>query len=264
MGSADTLDSLRIAEAEAAAAYWQAWTDIAVNFVNADKRRIPDHWHTVGHRRSPISQSNRQAANPANAIFNYLYALLEAETIIGCAAVGLDPGIGILHADQTHRANLALDIMEAARPDVDAYVYDLLQSHRFRAGDFYETRRGVCRILPPLTHTLAATARAWATALGPIIEDVAATLLNSPATTRRAPTPLTQRNRRAGRNRTRRRGPTERDSRPPRPANNCADCGTPVTADNAFLHGPPHETRRGDHEQSRHLSSSIDLGPSRP
>jgi CRISPR-associated endonuclease Cas1 len=82
------------------------------------------------------------AANPANAILNYLYALLEAECRIACLAIGLDPGLGIVHADQRSRDSLALDIMEAVRPDVDAYVLDLLASRVFAARDFHETRQG--------------------------------------------------------------------------------------------------------------------------
>jgi CRISPR-associated protein Cas1 len=60
-------------------------------------------------------------------MLNYLYALLEAETTIACHAVGLDPTIGIVHADNRGRDSLALDLMETARPKVDAYVLDLLQ-----------------------------------------------------------------------------------------------------------------------------------------
>ena len=37
------------------------------------------------------------------AILNYLYAVLEAESRIALLAIGLDPGIGILHTDQRAR-----------------------------------------------------------------------------------------------------------------------------------------------------------------
>ena len=61
-------------------------------------------------------------------------------------AVGLDPGIGIVHADQRARDSLALDLLEVVRPDIDRYLLTLLQEHTFTASDFFETRRGSVRI----------------------------------------------------------------------------------------------------------------------
>ena len=72
-----------------------------------------------------------------------------------------------LHADQKARDSLALDLMEAVRPEVDAYVLDLLAGRTFSAKDFVETRKGVCRVLAPLTHTLAETTSQWARAIAP-------------------------------------------------------------------------------------------------
>ena len=37
------------------------------------------------------TNANRKAERPVNGIVNYLYALLEAEAILACQAVGLDP-----------------------------------------------------------------------------------------------------------------------------------------------------------------------------
>jgi CRISPR associated protein Cas1 len=59
--------------------------------------------------------SSRRATNPANAILNYLYAILEAEARIAALRMGLDPGLGFLHADQTARDSLACDLMEPVR-----------------------------------------------------------------------------------------------------------------------------------------------------
>src|SRR2546430_7689206 len=42
---------------------------------------------------------SRLAVNPANAILNYLYAVLESETCLAIAALGLDPGLGFLHVE---------------------------------------------------------------------------------------------------------------------------------------------------------------------
>jgi hypothetical protein len=98
--------------------------------------------------------------------------------------------------------------MEPVRPQVDAFVLDLLKTHTFAIRDFYETREGVCRVLPPFTHLLAKTAPKWAEAVAPVAKRVAQ-LLMSESTKPRRPrfqlsTPLTQVKRSAGRDRTRR------------------------------------------------------------
>jgi CRISPR-associated endonuclease Cas1 len=222
----DTLEHLRLIEAQAAAAYWDAWSSIAVRFAKRDQARVPAHWGTFGTRRSPISGASRNAANPSTALLNYLYAILEEEAAIAARTVGLDPGIGILHADQRNRDSLACDRLEAVRPDVDAAVLNLLLTHTFSAHDFFENCQGVCRLLPPLTHLLAETAPRWTKAIAPIAEQVAKTLMqvcdkclfnfassraSRPSDSRpsepkrgkqrhaRLPTPLTQTNRSAGR-----------------------------------------------------------------
>ena len=51
-------------------------------------------------------------------MLNYMYALLESETRLAAAALGLDPGIGFLHVDTDARDSLACDIMEPGRPQV--------------------------------------------------------------------------------------------------------------------------------------------------
>ena len=95
-----SLAELLTAESSGAAAYWGAWRDIALRFGRRGEKTIPEYWRTFVQRGSPISGTPRSAANPANAILNYLYALLEAETRFACLAQGLDPGLGIFHTDQ--------------------------------------------------------------------------------------------------------------------------------------------------------------------
>lgn len=166
---AESFDELMDAERVAAAAHWERWVTIPIRFAVRDQERVPDHWRSFGLRSSPITGSKRQAINPANALLNYLYTLLEAETTLALHAAGLDPGLGIWHTDERHRDSLALDVMEAARPTVDRYVLDLLTQTTFRGRDFHETGRGVCRILPPLTHRLAEALPALAAAVEPIV-----------------------------------------------------------------------------------------------
>ena len=58
---------------------------------------------------------------------NYLFACLESEARLALLAHGLDPTLGVLHADQRNRDSLALDAMEPVRADVDAFLLDLLE-----------------------------------------------------------------------------------------------------------------------------------------
>ena len=115
--SAASVNELVMAERDAALAYWQAWATVETQFRPSDRSRVPEQWLTFVQRGSPLTSSSRLAVNPVNAILNYLYALLEAETTIACHAVGLDPTLGIVHADNRGRDSLALDLMEAVRPE---------------------------------------------------------------------------------------------------------------------------------------------------
>ncbi len=122
-----TLESIRLAESKAAAAYWKAWEKLPVHFAKAEVGKVPAHWLSFGLRHSPLTASPRLAANPANAILNYLYAIAEVECRIACFAVGLDPALGVVHADQRARDSMALDLIEAIRPAVDVFALDLLR-----------------------------------------------------------------------------------------------------------------------------------------
>lgn len=193
----ETLDELRIQEMQAAVAYWQTWDNVELRFIRADQKRIPAHWRSLGNRRSTKSSSPRLAVTPINAILNYLYSLLEAESRIAALAVGLDPGLGILHTDQHARDSFALDLMEAGRPQVDEYVLDLIDGHTFRLTDFHDTRRGICRIGKPLAHRLSETTQTWAEAIARPAETTAGLLANTPGIKGvTSTTPLTQSNRR--------------------------------------------------------------------
>jgi CRISPR-associated endonuclease Cas1 len=171
------LADMRGLEAHAADAYFSCWAMVPVQWSRKYAGKVPEHWLTFGRRRSGKGGNAMQATTPANAILNYLYAILETEARIALLTVGLDPSLGILHADKDGRASLALDVMETLRPDVDTWLLNVLASRVFSPTEFVELPDGVCRISAKLTRELAETAPRWRALLGPVVERVASSIL---------------------------------------------------------------------------------------
>jgi hypothetical protein len=203
--SAENINSVRLIESQAAKTYWGSWADLPVSWPAKDERRIPEHWKRFGSRISPLTHSPRMATSPPNALLNFLYGLLESESRLSAAVMGLDPGIGLLHVDMPNRDSLACDIMEVTRPQCDAFVLHWLQNERLRRSDFWEDRNGNCRIVASLAIKLCETADTWRRLVAPVAEWVAQALWNSSRRvankTKAVPTPLTQRHRSEGRDR---------------------------------------------------------------
>ena len=199
----ESIDSVRLIEAQAAKLYWQAWSDLPIRWPRKDERRIPAHWTGFCSRISPLTHSPRLAGNPPNALLNLLYALLESESRLSAAAMGLDPGIGVLHVDTPNRDSLACDIMEPIRPKCDAFVLHWLQSEPLRRSDFWEDRNGNCRLASSLAIKLCETSDAWRRLVAPVAEYVAEKLWSSISRPTSSlarhgiATRLTQRNKRA-------------------------------------------------------------------
>ncbi len=87
-------------EAQAARRYWPA-------LMGADFRRD-------------------RAADGANALLNYGYAVMRATVARAIVAAGLHPTIGIFHANRGNAFALADDLIEPFRPLVDALVVSML------------------------------------------------------------------------------------------------------------------------------------------
>jgi CRISPR-associated endonuclease Cas1 len=224
--TADAIGTVRLLESQGAAAYWAAWHDLPINFPKKDLRRVPDHWRRFGARVSPLTGSPRLAANPINAILNYLYALLESEARLAVSSLGLDPGLGVLHVDTTARDSLACDVMEPVRAQVDRYILDFVTRQPLSREWFFEQRDGNCRLMGPFAASLARTARTWGRAVAPFAEWVARAFWS---TIRKPDTPfvtrLTQRNKREAKDR-----PSVPEAKPaPLPENVCRVCGTSVS-----------------------------------
>jgi CRISPR-associated endonuclease Cas1 len=172
----DRIDTLRWAEARAALAYWSAWRKVRVTFPDSALARVPAHWRVFGARRSPLTGSGRLAVNPPNAMLNYLYTILESEARIAAVAVGLDPNLGMLHADTDSRPSLACDLMEAVRTHVDEYVLNWVTRQTLRREWFFEERDGNCRLMAGFAARLAEAAPGLASAVVPVAESVAKAL----------------------------------------------------------------------------------------
>ncbi|MBI3476603.1 MAG: CRISPR-associated endonuclease Cas1 [Acidobacteria bacterium] len=227
LAEADTTESIRLVESKAAGAFWSAWRSLPISFPRKDELRVPDHWRTFGARVSPLTGSPRLAVNPPNAILNYLYAILESESRLAAAALGLDPGIGVLHVDTPARDSLACDLMEVVRPQVDAFVLDWITREPLKREWFLEQRDGNCRLMADLAIQLSETAPTWSRAVAPIAEWVAEVLWSrsrKPIGSASLPTRLTQRHKREAKGMSSEPSPIPHLQR----ANLCRGCGKTI------------------------------------
>jgi len=228
---APTISACRDLEAIAANLYFGAWAGrVTAVFASQDADRVPAHWHTFTTRRSPLltSKAPRNAADPINALLNYSYALGQVECTVALRAVGLDPGLGIVHTDKKHRDSLSLDLLEVLRPVIDARVLTLLGRRHLRARDLHETADGSCRLLAPLTHELAADLPYYARTVAPHAEAIAHALAQSHPAPVQLRTPLTRANARTVQTRGGKRS-SAYDPKPPHTDSaTCRTCGAPL------------------------------------
>ena len=222
---ADSINSIRLIESQAARIYWSAWSALPINFPKKDLKRVPEHWRSFSARVSPLTGSPRLACNPPNSVLNFLYCLLEAEARLAASAMGLDPGLGVLHVDTPARDGLALDILEPVRPQVDAYLLDWITRQPMKREWFFEERDGNCRLMGSFAVRVSETLPIWRRAVAPVAEWVARAFWS---TIGRPDTPfatrLTQNNKREAKC-----APTQPPfMRVPRQQNICAGCGKSV------------------------------------
>jgi CRISPR-associated protein Cas1 len=140
--------------------------------------------------RIRITGSPRLAANPANAILNYLYTVLESEATLAVAALGLYPGLGFLHVDTKARDSVAFDVPEPIRPQVDAFVLNWITGSPLKREWLFEQRDGTCRLMGSFAVQLSETALMWRRVVAPIAESVARTLGLQYASPVASPLPL--------------------------------------------------------------------------
>jgi CRISPR-associated protein Cas1 len=256
MMNASSVGRLVQAEASAANAYWRHWELVELPFARREVQKLPSEWRTFGPRSSPLTKGPRLAARPGHAILNLVYSAAELEAVFGLAATGLDPALGIIHRDQVNRSSFALDILEVVRPAVDEWCLRYLRSRVFTTKDFFETRRGNVRVLPPLSHEVFATAPSWGQLLAPSIEHVAGMLATSAALGKLS-TPLTQANRREGRAAQRRNDRVRRDIAAPLPSARCTCCGLMLKDQSRSYCGPCLKERKQEQVRAMKAGSRL-------
>jgi CRISPR-associated endonuclease Cas1 len=177
--AAQSVDECRNLEATSAEIYWRAWAAnpaTALRFARTDvsKGRIPARWSQFDGRRSFIgsSNANKRSERPLNSLLNLGYRLAEIEVRLQCFGVGVDPAFGVVHLDRAGRDGMVLDVLEVARPIVEAFILDLVAERAFGRSDFYEAPDGAVRVLMPLSHDLAAAMPLFGKVTAPYVEKV--------------------------------------------------------------------------------------------
>ena len=158
----ESKEALLGVEGKCAQAYFNTWRDTPIRWKGTGRKPIPPSWSVIGPRRSRSQYRSRAALHPAQAIFNYAYAVLESQIRIEVAAVGLDPATGFLHQNLPDRPTLILDLLEPMRPAIDAIVLRLLTGETFHPADFTIGRDGTCRLHPALARRVVREAQSVA------------------------------------------------------------------------------------------------------
>lgn len=92
-------------------------------------------------------RSRRPPLDRVNALLSFLYAMLGHDCRSALEGVGLDPQVGLLHADRPGRASLALDLMEEIRPVLaDRLALSLINRRQVAARDFIVEESGAVRM----------------------------------------------------------------------------------------------------------------------
>jgi CRISPR-associated protein Cas1 len=159
-------------EGSIAADYFRVWSGLSIKWKPLKRYPIPADWSTYRSRvalrhgirlRADGGGYNRGATHPVNAMLNYAYAVLIAQTQIRLIVEGYDPTIGVMHEKKALRGinpGFALDHMEPMRPVVDRAVLQLIDAVTFTGADFSIQHDGVCRMSPELARRVAQLALA--------------------------------------------------------------------------------------------------------
>ncbi len=92
------------------------------------------YWQGLAQWLPPECDFEKRTRRPAqdnfNAALNYLYGMLYTVVESGIFAAGLDPHLGLLHADEYNKPVLAFDFIEPFRPWIDWLLIEQYQHKR--------------------------------------------------------------------------------------------------------------------------------------
>ncbi len=128
LAAAESLDSVRGVEGEAARGYFTA-----LNLLLRAECREPFRMD---------GRSRRPPRDRFNAMLSFVYSLWMNDCRSAIEAVGLDPQVGFLHALRPGRAALALDLMEEFRAFADRLVLSMINRAQLSVNDFIEREGG--------------------------------------------------------------------------------------------------------------------------
>lgn len=130
--NADTVDTIRGYEGEAAALYFGIFDKLILK--NKD-----DFFLKGRNRRPPLDN--------VNALLSFIYTLIYHDCVSACEGVGLDPAVGFLHKDRPGRYGLALDICEEFRAFMgDRLTLSLINRKQINGKGFEVTGSGAVKM----------------------------------------------------------------------------------------------------------------------
>lgn len=130
---ADSLDSLRGIEGDAAATYFGAFGELVAE---NSRKMFPFRVRT---RRPP--------RDPVNAMLSFMYSIVGQDISAALSGVGLDPQVGYLHADRPGRDSLAQDLLEEFRAWLaDRLILSLINRRQVCESDFITESSGAVSI----------------------------------------------------------------------------------------------------------------------
>ncbi|HEX9400448.1 MAG TPA: type I-C CRISPR-associated endonuclease Cas1c [Anaeromyxobacter sp.] len=122
------LDELRGHEGEAARRYFEAFDRLL------KREREAFRWE---------GRTRRPPLDPLNALLSFLYALVTHDADAALQSVGLDPGVGFLHAERAGRPSLALDLAEEFRSALaDRLAVAAINLGQVKPGGFMSAETG--------------------------------------------------------------------------------------------------------------------------
>lgn len=105
------------------------------------------YWQNIGQSVPRAYGFTKRSRRPAedifNAALNYLYGMLYSVVGSGVLAVGLDPQMGVLHADAYKKPTLVFDLIEAFRPWIDRLLLEQCFQKKVQTSFFTKNQHGI-------------------------------------------------------------------------------------------------------------------------